>query len=202
MTTAGYLLRLIRLKLVLFVVANALIIVSSSTPLLYGLVLREFFDTLTGDAAAARNIWLLVLLMIAVNLANTAFQMAYEFVSPLFANLLRALIRINVFKGILDNPAVRNGPSPGDAINRITQDAGWIVAPIGRDKATSTLGFLVAIPLALVVMIRVNPVMTALALLPMLIVPALTWTLEERIRRYRTTSREASGRVTGHLGEL
>jgi ATP-binding cassette subfamily B protein len=189
MTTAGFLLRLIRFRLVLFVVANALIIISSSTPLLYGLVLREVFDTLTGDAAAARNIWLLVLLLLAVNLANTVFQMAYEFVSPLFANLSRALIRINVFKGILDNPAVRNGPSPGDAINRITQDISWIVTPIGRDKATSTLGFLVAIPLALVVMIRINPVMTALALLPMILVPVLTWTLEERIRRFRTTSR-------------
>lgn len=202
MTIAGYLLRLIRFKLVLFVVANTLIIVSSSTPLLCGLVLREFFDTLTGDAAAARNIWLLVLLLFAVNLANTVFQMAYEFVSPLFANLSRALIRINLFKGILGNPAVRNGPSPGDAINRITQDVSWFVLPIGRDKATSTLGFLVAIPLALVVMIRIDPVMTALALLPMILVPTLTWTMEERIRRYRAASREASGRVTGHLGEL
>jgi ATP-binding cassette subfamily B protein len=202
MTTTGYLLRLIRFRLVLFVLANALIIISSSTPLLYGLVLREVFDTLTGDAAAARNIWLLVLLVFAVNLANSAFQMAYEFVSPLFANLSRALIRINVFKGILDGPPLRNGPSPGDAINRIISDASWIVMPIGRDKATSTMGFLVAIPLALFVMIRIDPFMTALALLPMALVPVSTWMLEERIRRYRTTSRESSGRVTGHLGEL
>lgn len=202
MTTAGYLLRLIRLRLVMFVLAGALLIVASSSPLLFGLALREFFDTLTGDADAARNIWLLVLILFAIRLAITVFQRGYEFVSPLFANLSEALIRVNVFKGILDNPAVRNGPSPGDAINRIIQDVSWIVAPIGRDKGPDIIGFLVSIPLALVIMIRINPAMTALALLPMILVPTMTWTLKERIRRYRMASREASGRVTGHLGEL
>ena len=202
MTTTGYLLRLIRLKLVLFVLAGALLIVATVSPLLFGLVMREFFDTLTGDAAAARNIWLLVLLLFGLSLVLTVFQRGYEFVSPLFADLSKALIRTNVFKGILDNSAVRNGPSPGDAINRITQDVSWIVAPIGRDKAPDLIGFLVSIPLTLVVMIRINPAMTALALLPMLIVPIMIRTMEERIRRYRMASREASGRVTGHLGEL
>ena len=74
MTTTGYLLRLIRLKLVLFVLAGALLIVATVFPLLFGLVLREFFDTLTGDAAAARNIWLLVLLLFGLSLVLTVFQ--------------------------------------------------------------------------------------------------------------------------------
>ncbi len=202
MTTTGYLLRLIRFKLVLFVVASALPIVASTTPLLAGLAIREFFDTLTGDAAADRNIWLLVLLVFAIGLANTVFQMGYEFVSPLFGNLSRALIRINVFNAVLDSPPVRKGPSQGDAINRIKQDVNSIVTPIGRDHATSALGFLVSIPLAVFVMVSIHPMLTAVALLPMVLVPLLTSTLLERIKRYRTASREASGRVTGLLGEL
>jgi ATP-binding cassette subfamily B protein len=171
MTTAGYLLRLIRLRLVLFVLAGALLIVATVSPLLFGLVLREFFDNLTGDAAAARNIWLLILVLFALSLAVTVFQRGYEFVSPLFADLSKALIRTNVFRGVLDNPAVRIGPSPGDAINRITQDVGWIVVPIGRDKAPEVIAFVVSIPLTLAVMISINPAMTALALLPVFIVP-------------------------------
>jgi ATP-binding cassette, subfamily B, bacterial len=202
MTSTAYLLRLIRLKLALFLLAGALLIVSTVSPLLFGLVMREFFDTLTGDAAAARNIWLLILLLLALGVVLNVFQRGYEFVSPLFAELSKALIRTNVFKGILDNSAVRNGPSPGDAINRLTQDISWIVAPIGRDKAPDGIAFLVSIPLTLFVMIKIDPVMTAMALLPMLIVPIVIRTLEERIRRYRMASREASGRVTGHLGEL
>ncbi len=172
MSTARFLLRLIRLRLALFAVASALPIVATSFPLLGGLVMREFFDTLTGDATAERNIWLLVLL--GIDFVTIVTQMAYEFVSPLFANLSRALVRINLFRNVLKRPPIQDSPSSGDAINRFSQDVRAVVTPIGRDKATAMLGFVVSIPLAVFVMVGISPMMTAVALVPMVAVTLLT----------------------------
>ena len=164
--------------------------------------MREFFDSLTGDATTALNIWVLIVLVFVVDFVTTVTQMAYEALAPLFANLARALVRVNLFTAILAGQPIRSGPSTGDTTNRFNHDVRELVVPIGRDKATATAGFLVAIPFALFVMVKISPVMTAVALVPMVAVAGLTRTLEGRIRRYREASRETTGRVTGNLWEL
>ena len=56
--------------------------------------------------------------------------------------------------------------------------------------------------IALGVMISINPLMTAVALLPMAAAIGITNRLGARVQRYRQASREATGRVSGFLGEI
>ena len=202
MSTARLLLRLIRFRPFLFGIASSIPIAATSLPLVGGLILREFFDSLTGDSAASVSIWVLITLVFVVDVVTTVSQMTYEALSPLFANLARALVRTNLFAGILSGEPTRSGPSAGDAINRFNHDVRGLVTPIGRDKATAAIGYLAAIPFALFVMMKISPLMTAVALVPMVAVTLLTRTLEGPIGRYRQDSRESTGRVTGNLGEL
>ena len=202
MSPARLLLRLILFRPYLFVAASTIPIVATSLPLVGGLVVREVFDSLTGDSAPGLSLWALVVLVFVVDLVTTVAQMTYEALSPLFANMARALARTNLFRRILSGVPTRTGISIGDAINRFNHDVRALVEPIGRDKGTAAFGYIVAIPIALFIMIKISPLMTAVAIVPMFVVTLLTRALEGPIGRYRRASRESTGRVNGNLGEL
>ena len=56
--------------------------------------------------------------------------------------------------------------------------------------------------ITLVVLLRVNAFITLFAFLPMIAIVVLTNGFGQRIQTYRRMNREATGRVTGFLGEL
>jgi ATP-binding cassette, subfamily B, bacterial len=92
-------------------------------PQLTGLIVRLFFDTLTGVSAAGWTVGAVIALLIANALgrAVNAFLDITAYFN--FRYRIATLLRKNLFERILDRPGARAVPeSPGEAISRLRDD--------------------------------------------------------------------------------
>jgi ATP-binding cassette subfamily B protein len=170
-------------------------------PLLPGLILREFFNTLTGDGPAGFDVWTLSAFMVGSGLA----QIVHTFGCAAFENgtilATGTLVQRNVFERILHLPAARAVPqSPGEAVSRFRDDTGvigkyiaWMADPIGQLLLTI---------IAVAILIRINPLLTLAVFVPVVLVLGLIEVGTARIQRYRRAQQEAIGGVTDLLGEI
>ncbi|MCI0398084.1 MAG: ABC transporter ATP-binding protein/permease [Chloroflexi bacterium] len=167
----------------------------------FGLVIRSFFDSLTGDALFGWGPWSWAALLVATAVVRSLAILAdmYAFFAWNFSSA--AVLRKNLFERILDRPGAQAVPeSTGEAISRFREDA--------EDVGTFTAWALFPVALALfavialVVMVRINARITALVFLPLAGVVVLANMAMSRIQKYRAASRGATGNVTGFIGEM
>src|ERR1051325_2633416 len=106
-----------------------------------------------------------------------------------------------MFRRILQLPAARALPdSPGEAISRFRDDADGITeAMITLNDFIASAVFAV---IAFVIMARINMAITIGVFLPLSVVVLVANLAIRRIETYRKASREATGQVTGFLGEV
>lgn len=178
-----------------------LTLLNANTPLLTGLLLREFFDSLTGDARLPADVWTIVVLFLAVSLAvQVVLHGSYILQGRFAANLFRAILQGNLFGKIMESPPLADAPSVGDTVNRFRDD----VEGLSRTtlRSVSMLPFLSSIVTALVVMALIDPMLTVVAFLPAAFAMLGTKLVGQRVQDYRRARREATSRVTGLLGEL
>ena len=179
----------------------SLTLLNANTPLLTGLLLREFFDSLTGDARLPADVWTIVVLFLAVSLAvQIVLHGSYILQTRFGANLYRAILQGNLFGKILESPPFAEAPSVGDTVNRFRDD----VEGLSRTtlRTVSIVPFLSSVVMALVIMALISPMLTVVAFLPAAFAMLGTRLVGQRIEDYRRATREATSRVTGLLGEL
>jgi ATP-binding cassette subfamily B protein len=159
-----------------------------------------YFNTLTGDSQAGLSIGALIALLIVTALARALAIFGDVAVYFSFMYSLEALLRKNLFTHILKRPGGRAVPgSPGEAISRFRGD----VIEVANFMAESLilLGFGLFALVALVVMLRINALITVIVFLPLVLVVIVVNLAMKRIERYRRALRQATGGVTGFLGE-
>jgi ATP-binding cassette subfamily B protein len=165
------------------------------------LLLRQFFDLLTGDAPVSLGIWSIVALLFASELGRILGL--YGIIStnvPFFVHTM-TLLRKNLLTHILKRPGASALPdSPGEAISRFRGDVFEI--PLFALWLNDIQGMLFFGVIALVVMLSINPSITLLAILPFVFVGIIANAATNRIERYRRASRKAAGIVTGFIGEF
>lgn len=166
-----------------------------------GLVMRRFFDAVTGGADAALDIWLLVAAMFggeAVRLAG--IYGLFRTNVPFFVYCM-SLLRRNMLNHILRRPGASALPdSPGEAISRFRGDV--FELPLFALWLNDIMGLIIFSAIALTVMARINATIAALSVLPFIVVGVVAWATTSRIERYRRESRRAAGIVTGFIAEL
>jgi len=90
--------------------------------------------------------------------------------------------------------------SPGVAVSRFRNDV--IEVPAFMLWLNDTLiGILIAV-FSIGTMISINPMVTLIALVPLVITGVLASLTSNHIDRYRRASRQATGKITGFIGEL
>jgi ABC-type multidrug transport system fused ATPase/permease subunit len=194
------------LRLVLFSPGYFLACVAFATlvyfclPIPLGLATRAFFDALSGQPAGL-NVWsaiaLLVTLQIVEVFAGPALGVPW---SPL-QQKSQVLMRRNLFAGLLRGYGRHGLPeSVGETISRFRDDPASVADTL--DALCDLIGRTFFAVGAAVVMWQINPTITAVLFAPLLLCSFLTESLGNRIMAYRAASREATGRVTGFLGEL
>jgi ATP-binding cassette subfamily B protein len=166
-----------------------------------GLILKAFFDLLTGQAAAGVNVWTILAFVGSTFLMRIGGELGFFYADvPLFAEG-NTLLRKNLLRHILRRPGASPLPeSPGEAVSRFREDVTEI--PVVLLWFNDTASGLVAILVSLAVMIRINLPFTLLALLPVVCVGFIANAATHRIERYRRASRQAAGKVTGFIGEF
>jgi ATP-binding cassette subfamily B protein len=194
-------LEMVRYRLRLWLInlaAMLLLIVFWQLP---AVIMREFFDLLTGEAQAGLNVWSMIAVLFACELGRVLG--IYGLIStnvPFFAHTM-TLLRKNLLKHVLKRPGASALPdSPGEAISRFRGDVFEI--SLFALWLNDIQGMLAFGTVAVIMMLRVSPSITLLALLPFIVVGIIASTATDRIERYRRASRKATGIVTGFIGEF
>ena len=165
------------------------------------LIIKAFFDMLTGDAQLTFGIWAIVAFSIAAWLGRVAATYGFYYADvPIFADI-PTLLRKNLLRYILKRPGASSLPdSPGEAVNRFKNDVQEI--PLFAILVNDIMVGLVIILVSILLMARISLPVTVMALVPLVIVGVIANVASGRIQHYRRASRQATGNVTGFIGEF
>ncbi len=166
-----------------------------------GLLLREFFNLLTGDAAVTFGIWAILAFTFATLLGRALAEYGFLYADvPLFSETAY-LLRRNLLKYILRRPGAAPLPdSPGEAVSRFRTDV--IEVPLFVIWINDILVGIMIIIASIVLMMQISPTITLYSLIPVVIIGLIANAASKRIESYRRASRQAGGKVTGFIGEF
>ena len=202
MSTFGYLIRLWRHSLLLYIAGSLVSIVQWGFGILVlGMIVRAIFDAITLGASAAADVYTLCAVFMAFNVVGNMLVTPMETISrDVLEGFLQSRLQRNLFKTMLERRPVRDGPSSGETLNRYRDDVEAAVNPL--ILVAEMTGMVVALGAAVYVMASIDPLITVAAFLPAIIILTGTRLLGNRIETLRRVSREAASRVSGSLGEL
>ncbi len=168
--------------------------------LIPGWLERQYYDGLTGVTDTMVPLYGLLLLIILVEVGRMVSDMLGEWGAAKTRMGGQSLMRTNVLKNILRKPGAQPLPVPtGDVINRTDDDLAdfadfptWIPEVVGQALFTI---------FAFIIMFRIAPTITLVAMMPLVAVFFLTrWAWNHFLRLVRET-RISDSRVTAFLGE-
>ncbi|WP_052049527.1 ATP-binding cassette domain-containing protein [Leptolyngbya sp. KIOST-1] len=177
-------------------------------PAVPGLIIREFFDTLTGESRFDSSPWVWIGLLLAVGLARVVAIFVGRITKTQHRFLISGLVRHNLLYELLKRPGAelatggvgQHNASPGEILSYFRDDAAQIEDVVVGTNEIFGAGVFAMGSVALLLI--VNPTMTLLVFLPLCAIALLAHQAEHRLKRYRRASRQATQRVTGLIGEL
>jgi ATP-binding cassette subfamily B protein len=190
-------------------VAITTLIVVAMAP---GLISQAFFDRLPGSLPGSSAVptatwlglpewlWWLCLFTVLSTAGRIVCAFGCQLTNGPFMFEAAALLQTNLLRRVLQLPGARSLPaSSGEAITRFREDAdetpGFLM---GFNDMIGAAAFAV---IALAIMLRIDAVITVLVFLPLAVVVAVVNRARTSLDRYRRASREATGAVTGYIGE-
>lgn len=165
------------------------------------LIMKAFFDMLTGNAQLTFGIWAVVAGLFAIWLGRLLSTYGFYWADvPIFAEM-GTLLRKNLLHHILKRPGASQLPdSPGEAVSRFKGDVNEL--PLFVILINDVMVGLIVIGVSIWLMTQISPSVTVMALIPLVIVGIIANIATGRIEHYRRASRQAAGKVTGFIGEL
>jgi len=152
---------------------------------LAALIQREIFNQLTGDAQVSFGIYELCAILVAMGAVTFVVFIGGVLLHELNYFNIAALFQRNAFAYVMNMPGHRPLPqSTGEAVSRLRDDPDIFMLT------------------ALAIMARINLLMTFGVFVPILFVLVVVNFTRRRIQVYRRASREATGDVTGLIGEM
>jgi ATP-binding cassette, subfamily B, bacterial len=165
------------------------------------LIIKAFFDMLTGAAELTFGIWAIVAFAISSWIGRVIATYGFYYADvPIFADI-PTLLRKNLLRYILRRPGAAPLPdSSGEAISRFKNDVNEIpLFVILINDIAVGIGVVIV---AIMLMTRISLWVTVMALIPLILVGVIANIATKRIEHYRRASRQATGDVTGFIGEF
>ena len=165
------------------------------------LIMKAFFDMLTGAAQLTFGIWTIAAFALATWIGRVVASYGFYYADvPIFADI-PTLLRKNLLRHILRRPGASALPdSAGEAISRFKNDVNEIpLFVILINDIAVGIGIVI---FAIVLMVQISPWITVMALVPLIVVGIVANIATKRIEHYRRASRQATGNVTGFIGEF
>lgn len=193
--------RLLGYQPVPYLASTAITIFGAIMLLAPGFIARAFFDTLTGHAEWHVSIYELAILLVLSRLLLVGTQIWATAMRITAMMTTKALVRKNLFALVLAKPDARGLPaSSGEAISRFRDDVD-VVEGILSQTLLNTGQFLFAIA-ALGIMLHIDAPLTLVIFFPFVMIVIAAQFAGKRLTRYRRAVREATGRITGAIGEI
>jgi ATP-binding cassette subfamily B protein len=194
--------RVARYRLGLFASTVVLLAVSNALLLLIGLLLQRVFDTLSDTAAADLGVSTIIAALVAVEVARMAVVWAGVVWIACWERM-SGLLRLNLLHAQMQSGGLEAGTtqvSSGEAVSHLRDDTDDFLRFL--DTAIWVAGKAVFSVGAVVVMVRIDLVVTVAVALPLVAMVVAAQVLGRRIRACRRASRRATAAVTGFLGEV
>jgi ATP-binding cassette subfamily B protein len=165
------------------------------------LIIKAFFDMLTGAAQLRFGIWAIVAFAVATWIGRVVASYGFYYADvPIFADI-PTLLRKNLLRHILRRPGASPLPdSPGEALSRFKGDVNEI--PLFVILINDIGVGIIIVLVAIVLMTQISPSVTVMALMPLILVGIIANVAAKRIEHYRRASRSAAGDVSGFIGEF
>jgi ATP-binding cassette subfamily B protein len=170
-------------------------------PFLAGVIMKNFFDALTGQAEADFGAWTLVALFVAVEVGDRIALLGSAYAWPRWWYAVETLLRRNLMTAILE---VRNlahiANASGEVTNRFRDDVMGIIQYLNR--YIHMWGNLVFAGLAITYMAKIDPFITFITIIPAICVVIIVDFARKYIHKYRTAQRIATERSTNFINEM
>ena len=169
-------------------------------PIPIGLASRALLDALSGDSAGL-NVWSAIALLVVAQLMEAVTGPVLGNPWNALQQKARVLLQRNLLAGVLRGYGRYGLREPvGQTISRFRDDPDSMAD--GLDSVCDLIGRTIFVFVAVIVMWRINPMLTLVLCVPLLLSAWLTEALGTRTMVYRAASRAATSRLTGFLGEV
>jgi ATP-binding cassette subfamily B protein len=201
MTTGQSTIQLIRYRPLLFLGTIFFRGLDDLMPFAVGIIMKGFFDALTGEAAAGANPWTFVALFIVLELGDRGVVVSSAFIWARWRYTISTLLRKNLMTAIMDMSAPhRVSTTSGEVTNRLRDDVEAIIRYL--EQYIHLWGNLIFAVLAIIWMVRIDVGVTLITVIPSILIITLVNVLRRFIRRYRTAQRVATEQSTNFINEL
>lgn len=172
-----------------------------ASPLIPGLLAKEFFDMLSGSADIRSGLWGLLILVAVTALARVGFIYVGARLDLLFRFKASALIRRNLLEIFMRRPgALPTKTSIGEILNNFRDDARQVEDAV--DWIIDIIGTLVFAIIAVITLFSINARITFYVFTPLVTVIVMANKANRRVEDNRRKSRKASAEVNSIAGEM
>ncbi len=169
-------------------------------PIIPGLLTRRYFDSLEAGTVGA-NVMTIIVAFLAYGVGRLVMMVLGMWNDAHLGFRLESLLRRNMIERMYALPGAQSvEDSPGESISRFREDIEHVEEAHGWTADTS--GAITFSIVAVIVLANIDLRMTLVVFTPLVIVIVIAERFGARIRRYRVAAREATGAVTGAIGEL
>lgn len=170
-------------------------------PFLAGVLMKGFFDALTGQAEAGFTPYTIVALFVAVEIGDRISLMGSAYAWPRWWYAIETLLRRNLITAILEvRDPTHISSTSGEVTNRFRDDVMGIVQYLNR--YIHMWGNLIFAGLAINYMAAIDPGITVITLVPAICVVIVVDFARKYIHKYRTAQRIATERATNFINEM
>ncbi len=199
--TWRYLLAMARYKPWLYLLHAVLWSIFALAELLAGLIVRAFFDALTGQASMSVDITGIIVLLVVLAVSRVVVWLTAGFVEILMRFTMSGLLRRNLLRHILERPGAYALPySIGETLSRLRDDAYQAEDCIDWSDEITGQGLLAVG--AFLALMHIDVLMTLVTILPLVFVTVIARWASNALGRYRAASSQATSQVTGAIGDI
>jgi ATP-binding cassette, subfamily B, bacterial len=193
--------RLLKFRPVLFISTIFFRGIDDVAPFLAGVLMKGFFDALTGQAEADFTPYTIVALFVAVEVGDRIALMGSAYCWPRWWYSIETLLRRNLITAILEvRDPTHISSTSGEVTNRFRDDVMGIVQYLNR--YIHMWGNLVFAGLAINYMAGIDPTITVITIVPAICVVIVVDFARKFIHKYRTAQRIATERATNFINEM
>jgi len=193
--------RIMRYHPLLYILEGLLVTLFLFSRVAFGVIVQDFFNLLPVQPRLSFTIWALLVILVIIAVLRTGVILG-ETLTETYSNFMhKTLLQRNILDYILQRPGAQSlACSPGEVLNILRDDALNVENLL--QELLWVIGFALFSIVAFLQLLVIDARLTLLVFVPLALVVAITQSLSARIQKYRVASRQATGRVTGAIGEI
>ncbi|SCL83853.1 ABC transporter ATP-binding protein [Sporanaerobacter sp. PP17-6a] len=196
-----YIWSLIKYKPFLYILTIVLNMLIGFIPLIEGLVIKEFFDIISGNKISVFYPYQLIILIAVISLIHILLMRIYFVKSSSHNFYISTLLRRNMLNSILKRHGGKAIDSlVGQVINSFRDDVSQIQTSIFW--ISTLIGQIIRAIGAVVILLFIDVKITLTVFIPLVLIIRLAQKLEKNIEENREEGRKATGAVNGAVGEI